>query len=154
MPSESSIPTRFRRRWRPPKLRTRVRSAIGPISPTAIGSDDAFRALNARGVLALENAGLDQRDGYDEFRRTLAAEPGPERVIGYCFYHAQDVDSAIDGEGLYLAYGPRDPRDETTSGSAVGQVVVDELKAAGLAPRWNGDYRRRIHIPDFDWKRR
>lgn len=115
---------------------------------------EAFRALNAQGVLALENAGLDQSDGYDEFRSALAADHDQQRVVGYCFYHRQDVESALDGYGLYLAHGPRDPRDERTKGSAVGQMVIEELKAAGLAPSWNGDFRQRIHIPTFDWKRR
>lgn len=109
----------------------------------------AFDALNARGIVALENAGYTQSDGYDDVRD--AAPPGAQ---GYCFYHGQDLDRAVDGGGLYLAFGPLDPAQEESDGPRVGRIVVEELARRGFKTEWNGTFDQRIFIPKIDWKRR
>ena len=114
----------------------------------------AFRTLEARGIIAVENAGFDQSDGYAQVLEALASARDPEAIIGYCFYHGQDLDRAVDGGGLYLAFGPREARDEGSKGAAVGAIVVEELSRVGLSATWSGDFRKRISLADFDWKRR
>jgi hypothetical protein len=113
----------------------------------------AFTALNRRGVIALHNAGNTQSDGYGDFLDKLE-DTGPAGVNGYCFYHWQDIEHAMDGEGLYLAFGPRDPKDEPEGGVAVGRIVVEELDHVGLATTWNGKFTQRILIDSFEWQRR
>lgn len=113
----------------------------------------AFEALNRRGVVALHNAGNTQSDGYGDFLDRLE-ETGPAGVIGYCFYHWQDVERALDGGGLYLAFGPRDSDEEPDGGVAVGRIVVGELDRVGLATSWNGTFSQRILIDNFEWQRR
>jgi predicted DNA-binding WGR domain protein len=126
--------------------------------PTTTDNDRlrvAFYALAKLGIVTLEDRGSTQSDGYEEFLEDLRANPRQDRIKGYCFYHRQDVDRALDGGGLYLAFGPRpDTKNEQADGAAIGVLVVDELRRAGLDPRWDGTFAQRIHLATFDWKRR
>ena len=85
--------------------------------------DEAFEAINTRGIIAIQNAGYTQSDGYHDFREAYARHPKKSEVLGYCFYHGQDLERAVRGGGLYLAFGPTDPTDELAGGSLVGNVV-------------------------------
>jgi hypothetical protein len=114
----------------------------------------AFAALAARGIVALENAGMTQSDGHDDFRAAHANAADPATVVGYCFFHGQDLQRAVRGGGLYLAFGPVDPRDEATKGREVGRIVQEELARAGLTVAWDGTFAQRIHLPHFVWRRR
>jgi hypothetical protein len=116
--------------------------------------DAAFAALNKRGIIALHNAGLTQSDGYDDFRAALMSRPQPASVVGYCFYHSQDVERAIQGDGLFLAFGPRNPKDEETKGPEIGIVVREELERAGLKVKWDGTFAARMSVPQFVWQKR
>lgn len=53
--------------------------------------DLAFEALNAKGVIALHDAGYTMSDGHDDVGEALNLR-GHGGVIGYCFYHGQDVE--------------------------------------------------------------
>jgi hypothetical protein len=116
--------------------------------------DAVFRALNERGLIALQNAGYTQSDGYDDVRDTHESYPDKLKLTGYCFYHGQDLARAVDGDGLYLAFGPIDPRKEKTEGPVIGSWVVEELKRAGFDVDWNGSFEQRIRVRNIDWKRR
>jgi hypothetical protein len=116
--------------------------------------DGVFAALNARGIIALQNAGYTQSDGYDDVRQSYDERLDPDTVIGYCFYHGQDLERAVHGEGLYLAFGPLDAKKEETEGPRIGAMIVEELARAGFAVTWNGTFGQRIFIPAIDWKRR
>src|SRR5262245_60015670 len=61
-------------------------------------------ALNARGIIGLQNAEYTQSDGYDDVRQSYHQRSDRDTVIGYCFYHGQDLERAVQGEGLYLAF--------------------------------------------------
>src|ERR1700752_5130342 len=52
--------------------------------------DGAFAVLNTRGIIALQNAGYTQSDGYDDVRESYHEHSDRDAVIGYCFYHGQD----------------------------------------------------------------
>jgi hypothetical protein len=114
----------------------------------------AFETLGAQGVIAMHNAGNTQSDGFSDFREALANTPDKSKILGYCFYHWQDVEHAVEGRGLYLAFGPSDPKEEETRGVEVGNMVTDALKQAGLLTSWDGTFNKRILLPDFAWKRR
>jgi hypothetical protein len=104
--------------------------------------DAAFAELERRGVIALQRAGgsnsmgLDDVEDEQKYRIHLGR---PAR--GFCFYHSQDLESAIAGDGLYLSFG-------AFSGAVVtiGILVVDTLQSVGLKPKWNGDARERIFV--------
>jgi hypothetical protein len=114
----------------------------------------AFAALNARGVIALENAGNTQSDGYDDCGQAYDEHPDRASVLGYCFYHGQDLERAVRGQGLHLAFGPVDPAEEATKGPVVGAIVRAELERAGLEVEWDGTFAQRIFVPGIVWRRR
>jgi hypothetical protein len=116
--------------------------------------NQAFAVLNERGIIALQNAGYTQSDGYDDVRQEYVDHPRREEVIGYCFYHGQDLERVVSGAGLYLAFGPIDPRHEEEKSPLIGAIIVQELAQAGLRAEWDGTFDQRISIPVFDWKRR
>lgn len=114
----------------------------------------AFAAMRARGIVAIQNAGYTQSDGYDDVRDYADRAKKRDELIGYCFYHGQDLERAVDGTGLYLAFGPLDPKQEQAAGPILGRLIVEELERAGLHPRWDGTFNQRIGIPKLDWKQR
>jgi hypothetical protein len=116
--------------------------------------DAAFAAMSARGIIALQNAGYTQSDGHDDVSNYVEHHPARSELIGYCFYHGQDLERAIDGEGLHLAFGLIDPTEEQSRGPIVGRVVVEEIDRVGLRTEWDGTFDNRIFIPAFDWKQR
>src|SRR5262245_22333096 len=116
--------------------------------------DQAFAALERRNVIALQNAGYTQSDGYSDFCEALDDSPDPSKIIGYCFFHEQDLERAVSGEGLMLAFGPTSPEDEEVEGPKVGRIIVEELERAGLRTEWDGTFAQRINVPKIVWQRR
>ena len=109
--------------------------------------DAVFAVLNTQGICALQNTGLTQSDGIEDIR---AASAGGG-YHGYCFYHGQDLERAVAGQGLYLAFGPIKPGGD---GLAVGEAVRAALEARAFVIEWDGTTATRIFIPAIDWKRR
>jgi hypothetical protein len=116
--------------------------------------DRAFAAIGHRGVIALHNAGNTQSDGYDDFRQAFEEASDQSAVLGFCFYHGQDLEGVVRGGGLRLSFGPTNPDDEATKGPEVGRIVREELERAGLKVQWSGKLAERIYLPDISWKRR
>jgi hypothetical protein len=116
--------------------------------------NQAFAAIAQRGVIAIHDAGFTQSDGYDDFLSAYKRHRNPKTVIGYCFYTRQDLEGAIQGRRLYLAFGPSDPKDERTVGVEIGRLIVDEVRKVGLHVEWKGRFEKRISLPEFDWKKR
>ncbi len=114
----------------------------------------AFKNLNNLGIIALHNAGYTQSDGYSDVMEVLHDHPDPESVIGYCYYHGQDLERALQGGGLYFAFGPIRPNNEQIDGPKVGALITTELHNAGFTTEWNGTFSQRISVPIFDWKNR
>lgn len=114
--------------------------------------DRVFADLQAQGIITLQNAGYTQSDGYDDVREVHAR--GPEGHVGYCFFHGQDLERAVAGAGLHLAFGPIDPREEQARGPEIGRQIVATLGRRGLETKWDGTFEKRIHVTPFDWKKR
>jgi hypothetical protein len=84
----------------------------------------------------------------------ISEEGVPEdRYIGYCFFHSQDIDRALDGEGLMLAFGHLDSEDPQ-DGIAVGRTICDALRKEGFEVEWDGTAEQRINVPRLHWRRR
>lgn len=110
-----------------------------------------FAALDKRGVLCLDNAGYELSDGHTEAFEVLSKQPG-QKYFGYCFYHGQDVEGALAGYGLHLAFEHIDHNSSDTL--KVGTLVREELERASIPLEWNGTSCMRIYLPKFDWKNR
>ena len=65
--------------------------------------DQVFSALEKMGVLGLHYAGYTMSDGHTSAAEELALYPS-NPFVGYCFYHGQDMERAIEGKGLMLAF--------------------------------------------------
>ncbi len=113
--------------------------------------DKVFQSLYSIGILCLHNAGYTMSDGHDDSLDALSDYPKGQ-FFGYCFYHRQDLERAISGGGLMLAYdhikgdGPEKIK--------VAQVMQQELEKAGFTVDWNQTTQQRINLPNFDWKNR
>jgi hypothetical protein len=120
--------------------------------------DRVFTSLNAAGVIALQNAGITQSDGYEDVRERYdhlrAGSGDASNIMGYCFYHGQDLNHAVQGGHLYLAFGPMDPRQEETEGPRVGQHIVATLTKEGFNVEWNGEFSTRILVTGMKWMKR
>jgi hypothetical protein len=112
--------------------------------------DRVFARLDAEGICAVQNAGYTMSDGYSDVAEAVA-ERG-RTYHGYVFFHGQDVERAIDGHGLTLAFGNID--DDPAKTVAIGKAVSAALAAADFATDWDGTADTRIDLPRIDWKRR
>ncbi len=113
--------------------------------------DRAFETLNSSGIIALHNAGYTMSDGLGDVGQAVD-ERGRSHVKGYCFYHGQDVERAVAGGGLMLAFGDLD--DDKAKKTEIGKLVKETLESSRFTVEWNGNPETRLSIPGFDWKRR
>ncbi|GAA3388618.1 DUF6891 domain-containing protein [Cryptosporangium minutisporangium] len=104
---------------------------------------EAFRALDAAGIVARQDFACCQNCGLAEIGGTV---PDPTAARGYVFYHQQDAEHAVEGGGVFLAYGlfGQAPTAE------IGAEVAAALTAAGLTVNWDGATEKRIHV-SLDW---
>lgn len=114
--------------------------------------EQAFSSLEAAGIVCRQNftccgtcGSSEIWDEIDEVRSAGAP------VHGYAFFHMQDTESAVDGYGLYLAYGAVE--DGERAAVDVGRRIADEVSRAGLQVDWDGSWAKRIGVK-LDWKRR
>jgi hypothetical protein len=114
--------------------------------------DRSFAALEAAGIVARQNFSDCGTCGEAEIREALAAAlAGARAVRGYVFYHVQDTEGAVDGEGIHVSYGGREEGERAAL--AVGREIVAELERQGLRTDWDGTWQKRIRVV-LDWKRR
>lgn len=115
----------------------------------------AFDELCTLNIIALHNAGYTTSDGEDEVIEVESElrENGVQSD-GYCFYHQQDLERAIDPEApsLYIAFQKvNNNTDEVTIG--VGKQVVQILKNHGFDVVWDETVNRKIELPGFAWQK-
>ena len=108
---------------------------------------EVFGALDANGIVARPDFACCRRCGMTE----IGAEAG-EGDRGFVFFHEQDTNRAVEGAGMWLAYGTL--AGSTLDPAAVGREVVAALRAAGLPVEWNGSADARIHVTPLDWRKR
>jgi len=114
--------------------------------------DAAFAELDRDGILARQHFACCEECGAREIDDELdQAEKAGRPARGFTYFHRQDTEHAVDGEGLYLSFGASD-RDRDAS-VAIGHEVVAALGRHGLAPVWNGKFVHRIALPMY-WRRR
>ncbi|ATB34797.1 hypothetical protein CYFUS_000204 [Cystobacter fuscus] len=132
----------------------RVREA-GWSEPTlndAIAS--AFEELNGRGIVAMEDAGYTMSEGWSEVNEVASSQDPLPR--GAVFYHGQDLERGVAGEGLLLAFGAYEDDDakHEAASLAIGREACEVLGRHGVRTEWNGSVGERIQIPPFEWRKR
>src|SRR5215469_17653370 len=116
--------------------------------------DQTFTELNKRGIVALQNAGYTMSDGWSDVNDIASDLPEPPR--GGVFYHGQDLERGVRGEGLCLAFGAYEDDDgkHEQASAAIAREVCDVLAQHGVTAEWDGQVSQRIEIPPFEWRRR
>jgi hypothetical protein len=113
--------------------------------------DLAFKALDSAGILCLHNAGYTMSDGHsDAYEIYSTAQTG--KYFGYCFYHGQDMERAIDGGGLMLAFDH--VKGDVPEKLSVAEKINEVLIKHNFTLDWDGAAEMRININKFDWKNR
>ncbi len=114
--------------------------------------DAAFLSLEQRGIVALQDAGYTMSDGWDDIHEAAREVDG---AWGGVFFHRQDVERAVDGDGLMLAFGAFASGDDHEPESLrLAREVCEVLEQCGVPTDWDGTIRKRINIPPFAWQRR
>lgn len=117
----------------------------------------AVIALEVNGIVVRENFTCCQTCGFGEIGDEVAAtEELGVMVRGFAFFHWQDTERAMSGQGLCLSYGAMVTADQAAyerAALAIGHEVVESLEREGLVVSWPGDLDRRIEV-DMMWRRR
>jgi len=114
--------------------------------------DAAFAAMQRRGAVARQNFSCCSNCGHGEMWDEMRNMGANARIDGYAFYHMQDTESAVEGGSLYVKYGSNREGDEAIT--AVGQIIAEQLRKAGLKVQWNGSPSQAVGVVGLDWKRR
>lgn len=112
----------------------------------------AFAELEKKGVVARQNFSCCGSCGAGEIRDEIKKEQkAGKKIRGYVFFHEQDTDSAVDGEGLYFCYGST--KEGTKAALAIANEIADTLKKHGLKTDWDGTWDKRISA-ELKWQKR
>lgn len=114
--------------------------------------EKAFAELRGKRIIVAENAGYTPSEGIETITE-IWQEAGEENsnIIGYCFFHGQDLEDAVADKGLMFSFGDILGADE--KGLQVGRVVVEVLRKHGFEVEWNGTIEERINIPNIAWRK-
>src|SRR5262249_17468609 len=112
-----------------------------------------FAALSHHGIIALQNAGYTLSDGTSDVSQRYF-EAGAERsgIIGYCFFHGQDVEHVLEDGTMCLAFG--DFNGDEEKGVGVGRLIVKVLAEHGFDVEWCELIDVRIRLKGIKWQRR
>jgi|SRR5687768_3395559 hypothetical protein len=114
--------------------------------------DQAFRDLESQGIISRQNYSCCGTCGSGEiWDEMVALQSEGKNIRGYTFYHEQDTQHAVDGEGLYLNYGSIE--ENVPAQIDIGHEIVRILNQHDLATDWNGDLQYRIFV-NLNWQRR
>ena len=104
-------------------------------------------------IIALHYTGYTMDDGeYEviEVERTL--NDNNEKSEGYCFYHGQDLERAVRGEGLNISFQKINNESDVVS-KEIAKKIVAVLEKHDLKVDWNGKASSKILLPEFKWQR-
>lgn len=112
----------------------------------------AFDSLCQQQIIALHNAGYETSDAvYEASDIWKDAEDEGLTPIGYCYYHGQDLERAIEDDLLMIGfYGATENNEKEAI--IIGNKVVGALQTVGFEIDWNGSAKKRIAIRNFKWQ--
>lgn len=125
-----------------------------------------FSILEGEDILVLENAGFTLTDGLEDVAEAwYGCGDEDSSIIGYCFYHGQDLEQVVESGELCLAFGDILSADQAIGMAGdgpksrsraieVGQSIFRELKAAGFKVEWDQSIEKRIEIKGTTWQKR
>ena len=111
-----------------------------------------FDQLNRERIIALHFAGYTLDDGFaevDDVVRFMKTEKIPRQ--GYCFYHQQDVERAMDPSLQRLLLAFHSTNGDNQLAAEVGRRIVQLLTENSFTVMWDGSTESRIEICPFVW---
>ena len=115
---------------------------------------EVFDALIEERIISLHRSGVKKADAIiDANEITEKLEEYGFEVKGYCYYHDQDLETAVDPNvrTLYIGFDAR--LEGSEDGVVIGQAIVDKLRDKGFRVKWPGTITERILIENIDWKK-
>lgn len=108
--------------------------------------DLVFDALTKAGLIALQNAGTTQDDGFSDCSEEFQSRGGKRSGLhGFCFYTRQDRDRAKRTSYLSLAFWGA-PEGQPKEMQRIGDLVVETFEAHGFEVNWNGSGETRPEV--------
>ncbi|MFJ9408425.1 DUF6891 domain-containing protein [Streptomyces sp. NPDC101393] len=107
----------------------------------------AFAALDTQGLTARMDFGCCGTCGTGEIGHERA-----EGDHGFVFFHHQDTDALVAGQGLAVRYGAYEESGQDRA--EVGRAVVAALAGVGLPVQWDGNPDNVISVSPLDWRKR
>lgn len=105
--------------------------------------DSMFEALTQAGLVAMQDVGTTQSDGFDDCSEVFDERGGVAAGLqGFCFYTRPDRNRAKKEGRLDLAFWGA-PEGADADMLRVGGLIVRAAEAAGLPVVWNGSAARR-----------
>ncbi|MGY0035369.1 DUF6891 domain-containing protein [Pedobacter sp. NJ-S-72] len=99
--------------------------------------DIVFMELADAGIIALQDAGSTQSDGFDDCTEEFHKNTDQDSIVGFCFYTRQDLNRAKRTSELSLAvWGAKEGKAKDTE--KVAGIVVSAFEKAGVNVGWNG----------------
>lgn len=130
----------------------RVEEAGWPATTDWDRLDAVFESLNDSGLIALHRAGNTLQEGQEEIVEAWRGRRDARRVVGFAFYHAQDVERAAATGELWIAYGVVEGSPETPE--SIARRIVGALRRAGFRVDAPPDPDTRIRLTGLDWRKR
>jgi len=114
---------------------------------------NAMKRLESKGIVARENFTCCGTCGQAEIGGEIekCRSEGKE-IDGYVFFHEQGTESAVEGYGINFSYGSAIKEASDEDHVAIGKLLADEMRTAGLKVDWNGQLSMCVMV-DLDWKR-
>lgn len=131
-----------------PKIETPpIKMSTAQWNAAKLKVDAIFDELNKAGLIALQNAGTTQDDGFSDCAELFQAQGGATNIAsrdgantglqGFCFYTGQDQSRAKRTSQLSLAFWGA-PEGAPKDMQRVGKLIVDTFKQHGFTVNWNG----------------
>jgi hypothetical protein len=115
--------------------------------------DGVFKSLSMRGILTRHRCGMTIQDGIKVIELLYNDAFDKQNLIGYCFYHLQDMEAVMwGGEGLWLAFSGFPPT--RVQATQVGEIICEEFKRSEFTVQWDGNPDLRLLLKGFRWQRR
>lgn len=112
-----------------------------------------FDQLVNEKIVSLHKAGYTRQDGEDDCLEIIEELKliGVE-AKGYCYYHTQDLERAIQKDGgLLIGFGSFNQNDKLTK--KIAERIVELLEQNNFSIEWSGSIDTRINITTIDWKK-
>jgi hypothetical protein len=114
--------------------------------------DQVFDSLERQGIMALQNAGYTQSDGISDVTQLYHEAGGDQSdIVGYCFYHGQDLERVMESGELWLTYG--DILGDDEKGVEIGRRIKQVLEGAGFTVEWDGSIKTRLLVKEIKWQK-